>query len=133
MPDSGGTQPGLGELSRLVRDVLQRFETLATKLESQFINKDVFTLYSDGIKRELEHLVSRMNSADQTWTKNLADTVAAERERNDQLEKRNVQLEKRIESLEGNIRWVVRLVIAAVIAFVLAAVGISAKAAGGGG
>lgn len=132
MPDSGA-QPGLAELSRLVRDVLNRFESLATKLESQFISKDVFKLYSDSATRELEHLISRLGSAEQAWTKNLADAVAAEKERNDNLEKRNAQLEKRIELLEGNNRWIVRLIIAAVIAFVLAAVGISTKAAGGGG
>lgn len=132
MTDPGGSNPGLAELSRLVRDVLQRFEGLATKLETQFINKDVFKLYSDGITREIEHLLSRVIAAESTWSKNLDASVAAERERNDQLDKRNAQLEKRVELLEGNIRWVVRLVIAAVIAFVLAAVGLNAKAGGGG-
>ena len=132
MTDPSGGAPGLAELSRLVRDVLHRFESLATKLETQFINKDVFNLYTTGVARELEQLVARMNSADQALTKGLADTVGAEKERNEQLGKRDDQLERRLAEVEGNIRWIVRLVIAAVVMFVLAAVGISARAGGGG-
>lgn len=125
MPDTGA-HPGLAELSRLVRDVLQRFESLATKLESQFVNKDIFKLYSDGVARELEHLVSRMNSTDSSHAKALELAVAAERERNE-------QLENRISKLESNITWIVRIVVAAVILAVLAAVGIGRVKAGGGG
>ena len=110
MPDS---PPGVGELSRQVREVLGRFEGLANKLEANFVNKDIFKLYSDGVTRELEHV-----------SKALDMQVQAEKERND-------QLEKRISKLEGNVTWVVRIVIAAVIVALLAGIGIS-KAGGGG-
>ena len=110
MPD---TPPGVGELSRQVREVLGRFEGLANKLETNFVNKDIFKLYSDGVTRELEHV-----------SKAIDIQVLAEKERND-------QLEKRISKLEGNITWVVRIVIAAIIVALLAAIGIS-KAGGGG-
>lgn len=125
MPDSA-TPPGLGELSRLVRDVLMRFENLATKLETQFVNKDIFKLYSDGVARELEHLVTRMNATDTSTAKALDLSVAAEKERNE-------QLERRISKLEAHLTWVVRVVAAAVILAVLAAVGIGRIKAGGGG
>jgi hypothetical protein len=105
--------------------VLGRFEGLASKLESQFISKDIFKLYSDGVARELEHLVTRMNSTDISQAKALDIAVAAEKERNE-------QLEKRISKLEANITWIVRIVVAAVIVAVLAAAGFKAKAGGGG-
>lgn len=111
MPDS--VPPGVGELARQVRDVLGRFESLANKLETQFVSKEIFKLYTDGVTRELEHL---SKAADQS--------VAMEKERNE-------QLERRISKLESNLTWVVRIVIAAVVVALLAGIGIS-KAGGGG-
>lgn len=108
MPDSGNQSPTPGELSRTVRDVLGRFEALANKLDVQFVNKDIFKLYSDGVARELEHLIKGQ-------------------------EQRDAQLEQRIQKLENNITWVVRIVIGAVVLAVLAAIGISRIGSGGGG
>jgi hypothetical protein len=117
--------PGLPELSRQVRDVLARFEALANKLEANFINKEIFRLYSDGVTRELEHI-----------SRSLDQQVQAEKERNGDLDKRLAvvegNLDKRISALEGNITWVVRAVIGAIIIALLAGIGIAAKAKGGG-
>lgn len=117
MPDSGGP-PGVGELSRQVREVLTRFEQLVNKLETQFVNKDFFKLYTDGVNRELEHLVKSHAELKQDASKSVDTLERAEKDRND-------QLEKRIAQLEGNITWIVRIVIAAIVVAVLAAVGFS--------
>lgn len=107
MPDTGNQAPTPGELSRQVREVLGRFEALLNKLDTQFVSNAIFKLYSDGVARELEHLVKGQDVM-----------VLAEKDRND-------QLEKRISKVEGNITWVVRIVIAAVILAILAALGLS--------
>jgi hypothetical protein len=106
--------PGLAELSRQVRDVLTRFEVLANKLEANFLSKEIFKLYSDGVTRELEHV-----------SKALDVEVKAEKERND-------QLGKRISDIEGNITWLVRVIVAAIVVALIAGLGIAAKAGGGG-
>jgi CHASE3 domain sensor protein len=85
---------------------------LVTKLETQFVTRDFFTLHSDGVKSEQGHLRASVDQLEK-----------AEKERND-------QLERRIKQLEDNQKWIVRLVLAAVIVAVLAAVGFS-KSAGG--
>jgi hypothetical protein len=111
MADS--SPPGVGELSRQVREVLGRFEGLVNKLEAQFVTKEIFKLYTDQMTRELEHLIKGQDQQ-----------VAAEKERND-------QLDKRIAKIESNITWIVRLVLAAVVVALLAGIGLS-KAGGGG-
>jgi len=111
VPDTQNS-PALGELSRQVRDVLTRYEGIANKLETNFVTKEFFKLYTDGLARELEH-ASR--AADRQ--------AAAEKERND-------QLDKRVSKLESNITWVVRVVIAAIVVAVLAAIGISRSGGG---
>lgn len=112
---TGPEHPGLAELARQVRDVLGRFEALANKFEATFLTKEFFKLYSDGITRELEHLSQSMVSS-----------TVAEKEHND-------QLERRIASLESTLTWVVRLVIAAVIAALLAGIFVTKGKTGGGG
>lgn len=105
MPDSSLGPPGVGELSRQVREVLARFEQLVNKLETQFVTKDFFTLYTGGVTREIEHLADGAKNAEKT-----------EKDRND-------VLEKRIANLENNQRWVVRIVLAAVIVALLGIIG----------
>lgn len=117
MPDSGGP-PGVGELSRQVREVLARFEQLVNKLETQFVNKDFFRLYTDGVEREIKHLRQAQADLKQDAGKSVDTLERAEKDRND-------QLEKRIAQLEGNITWIVRIVLAAIVVAVLAAVGFS--------
>lgn len=107
--------PGLAELARQVRDVLNRFEGLASKFEATFLTKEIFKLYSDGVERELEHFSQALTKA-----------ATAEKEHND-------QLERRIAALESSVTWVVRLVIAAVIAALLAGIFVTKQKAGGGG
>lgn len=123
MPDSANP-PGLGELSRQVREVLARYEAIANKLEANFVNKEIFKLYTDGVTRELEHLSDAAKSQIAALAEADKAQKVAEKERND-------RLEQRISKLEGNFTWVVRIVVAAVIVAVLAGVGIS-KAGGGG-
>lgn len=105
--------------------MLARFENLANKLDANFINKEIFRLYSDGVTRELEHIVKSLDSK--------AD---AEKERDAQLDRRIADVESRlggrITEIEGNITWVVRVVIGAIILALLAGVGFVAKVKGGG-
>lgn len=95
--------------------MLGRFEALANKFEATFLTKEFFKLYSDGITRELEHI-----------SQSLVASALAEKEHND-------QLERRIASLESTLTWVVRLVIAAVIAALLAGIFVTKGKTGGGG
>ena len=117
--------PGLAELSRQVQGVLARFESLANKLEANFINKEIFRLYSDGVARELEHVLKAID-----------EKVVAEKERDAQLDKRlseiDSQLGRRVSDIEGNITWIVRVIIGAIILALIAGLGIAAKAKGGG-
>jgi BMFP domain-containing protein YqiC len=105
--------PTSADLARQLQATMGRFESLGNKLEAQFINKDMFALHMDAIRRELE-ILHKANE----------QMLLAEKERND-------RLATRIDQLEGNFTWIVRIIIAAVVVAVLAGIGIS-KAGGGG-
>lgn len=104
--------PGLGELSRQVRDVLVRFSELAVKLETQFVRADIFGLYQKHVERELQSV----------------DREVADIKADDERERKH--LAARVASLEDNQKWLVRIVIAFVI---LGALGVAfgLKNAGG--
>lgn len=45
MTSSSDGQPGIGELQRALQAVLVRFETLATKMDTQFVQKENFNVW----------------------------------------------------------------------------------------
>lgn len=128
MPDSAEGQgaPGLGELSRQVRDVLVRFEGLAARLETQFVRSDIFILYKENLDRELRRLarvvddiedkMDKMPSADKLDKLATVESVKT--------------LEGRVGWLEDNLKWIVRLVLGFVVMGILAAVIVFGKPAG---
>lgn len=117
---------GIGELSRQVRDVLVRFEGLATRLETQFVRSENFQLYKQLVDTAISNLqqrVSELASAEQM--KNLREDV------DDKASKGHVSnLERRVADLEDDKKWLVRLVVGFIILGVLGAVFAVSQAGG---
>lgn len=114
-PEDG---PGVGELSRMVRDVLVRFEGLASKLETQFVRNDNFQLY--------KQLVDQAISGLQDSAKNFARLDRITDLEKDLVEKAGSPefkaLKDRVTDLEDDKKWLTRLLIGFIILAVLAAV-----------
>lgn len=115
---SENESPGVGELSRQVRDVLVRFEGLATRLETQFVRSDNFNLYKqlvDQSIKQLQDVVVQLARAEKVEDleesmKYKADTAAVN------------TLSKRVDDLEDGKKWITRLVLGFIILGVLGAV-----------
>lgn len=90
---------GIGELSRQVRDVLLRFEGLATRLDTSYVQKELYNLRQEVIDKSFLAL-----------EKDKAENSTVE------------ELRKRIESLEDDKKWLVRLVIGFIILAILGAI-----------
>lgn len=120
MPETDSSHaPGLGELSRQVRDVLVRFEKLATQLESQFVRRDIYEWQRSQIESSVKTLDADLKELERTAEANLKDLrgkIETERVTKDS----HVTLEGRVKSLEDNLRWVVRAVLLFVIVGILA-------------
>lgn len=103
-PDEG---PGLGELSRQVRDVFARFEGLARRLEDgQFVRTDLYVLYRESVNTALASLQERVKALD-----------------TGKLEKTDLDsLEKRVAQLEDDKKWLVRLVLGFIVLGIMGAV-----------
>lgn len=95
--DEGGV--GIGELSRQVRDVLVRFEGLVARLDSSFLQKELYNLRQQVIDKSFVDLET--GKADKSTTE---------------------ELRKRIENLEDDKKWLVRLVIGFIILGILGAI-----------
>lgn len=129
-PDPNGV--GVGELSRMVRDVLVRFEGLATRLETQFVRTDIFEFYKLQTQTELTRLSEALSKAADrvTLTERLKDT-------SDDLEKKASKgeleaISKRVSDLEDDKKWLTRIILGFVVAGVLGAAFLVNKASGGG-
>lgn len=124
---SDGESPGVGELSRQVRDVLVRFEGLATRLETQFVRSDNFNLYKQLVDQaiaNLQALVATLARADKVED--------LERDMIDKASSSSVDaLTKRVNDLEDDKKWLTRLVIGFIILGVLGAVFAVSQGAGG--
>lgn len=127
MSDSaeGGT-PGLGELSRQVRDVLVRFSELAARLENQFVRSDIFILYRENMERELRRLTRIVDEIEDKVEK-LPSTESVNKLATTEALK---TVEGRVGGLEDNQKWITRLIIAFVVMGILAAVIAFGKPAG---
>ena len=134
--------PGIGELSRQVRDVLVRFEGLATRLETQFVRNDNFNLYKQLVDQAIFNLqgtVAAMARADK-----LADVEGDMAKKadvnyvtglNKRVETKAAKdvvdaLVKRVDDLEDDRKWLIRLVIGFIILAVLGAVFAVSQGAG---
>lgn len=121
---------GIGELSRQVRDVLVRFEGLATRLETQFVRSENFQLYKQLVDTAISNLqqrVSELASAEQM--KNLredVDGLGQGKASKNEL----TNLERRVADLEDDKKWLVRLVVGFIILGVLGAVFAVSQAGG---
>lgn len=113
---------GIGELSRQVRDVLLRFQTLAERLDQSYMSKEVFDLWQRLVNGEMSQLQTKLTEAIETAKKKAdADDYAALR-----LEKANLHdvtsIDNRVKSLEDNQKWVVRLVLGLILVAIVSAV-----------
>jgi hypothetical protein len=116
----------VGELSRQVRDVLVRFESLAGKLETQFVRTDNFLLYKqlvDQSLRSLDEAVTKLASAEQL--RSLSERVD-KKAGTDSVNALQVE----INELKDDKKWLIRLVATFVILGVLGATFFVAKAGG---
>lgn len=110
--------PGIGELSRQVRDVLLRFEGLATRLETQFVRSDNFNLYKQLVDQSIAGLESTIQSLAR---KDRLDAV--EDDLDDKCDKATVNaLTRRVDDLEDGKKWLTRLVVGFIILGVLGAI-----------
>lgn len=129
MPDTENHAPGLGELSRQVRDVLVRFEKLATQLENQFVRRDIWEWQKAAIERSVQQLDGDLKDIEkvaQGSLKDLKTQVETERATKDS----HATLERRVGALEDNQKWLVRIVLTFVILGILAATIVFGKPGG---
>lgn len=128
-PDLNGVTPG--ELGRLVRDVLVRFEGLAARLETQFVRTDNFDLYKQLVDNAIKQLQTAVSTA--------ADKAVVNdrlRDLDVELDKRSSKsqvddLAKRVGELEDDKKWLVRVVVLFVITMVLTGAVAVSKLTGG--
>lgn len=135
MPTGDGEGVGVGELSRQVRDVLSRLESLAVRLETQFVRGDNFGLYKQLVDQAIVSLQAGVrdietvlrDTPDQSDLSNLASRVDSKASKTD-LE----AVGKRVSELEDDKKWLTRLVVGVIILAVIGAVFVVQKAGTGG-
>lgn len=122
MPPQGDDGVGIGELSRQVQQVLLRFESLATRLETQFVNKESYSIYQLLVDQAIKTL--------QDTTKQLATAETANSLKADVDGKASTGalkgLEQRVSELEDDRKWLVRLLIGFIVLGVLSAIYVAA-------
>lgn len=127
MPDRIDPDVGIGELSRQVRDVLIRFEGLATRLETQFVRSEHLELYKQLVNQTLKTLqdaVSKLASAENVRA--LKDDVDAKADNT-----RVSILEDKVKELEDDKKWLSRLILGFIVMGVLGAVFAFSQIGGG--
>lgn len=134
MPPGDDRDIGIGELSRQVREVLVRFEGLATRLETQFVRGDNFTLYKQIVDQAIAHL--QQDASDMKREIDGLPTATDLKNLKEQVEGKAhassiTTLEERVKELEGDRQWLTRTVIGFVVLAVLGAVFTVAKLTGG--
>lgn len=96
----------VGELSRQVAQVLTRFERLATRLDESYVSRQLYELYVASANANITDL-----KADKVEKSELIIVTASV-----------TAIELRVKSLENNLQWIVRLVVAFVVTAILGAV-----------
>lgn len=116
MPPDGDV--GTGELSRQIRDVLSRFQDLATRLETQFMRTDTFIFYQRLVDQSIAEIKSALlTKASEEKVQNLDDALDGKASKAE-LE----SLKSRVSDLEDDKKWLTRLVFGFIILGVLGAV-----------
>lgn len=105
----------IGELSRQVRDVLIRFETLAARLDVAFVSKELYNLRQQVLDQSLKALEEATDRAASRDSVKKLDESTAKRVEFD-------ELKKRVDGLEDDKRWLIRLVASFIILGILGAV-----------
>lgn len=115
-------QPSVGELSRQVREVLLRFQSLAERLDHSYMSKEVFDLWQrliDGKVLQVgEKCSETLSIADKKADQDDLLSLKAEKANASELN----ALNERVKSLEDNQKWVVRLVLGLILVAVVSAV-----------
>lgn len=87
------------ELARQVRDVLQRFQSLADRMDTVYTTKEMFTLFKTLIDQEIANLKEKIKSVEE-----------------DKSEKNTVDsLTQRVAELEDSYKWITRLIVSLVV------------------
>lgn len=113
---------GIGELSRQVQQVLLRFESLATRLETQFVNKESYSIYQQLVDQAMKTL---QDTTKQLATAETANSLKAEVEGKASMGALK-GIEQRVSELEDDRKWLVRLIIGFIILGVLGAIYVAA-------
>lgn len=115
-------QPSVGELSRQVREVLLRFQSLAERLDQSYMSKEVFDLWQRLIDGKVKGVREQCSDtlAVAKGKADVDDVQALKTEKANQSELN--ALNERVKSLEDNQKWVVRLVLGLILVAVVSAV-----------
>jgi hypothetical protein len=135
MPTGDNEGVGVGELSRQVRDVLQRLEGLAVRLETQFVRGDNFSLYKQLVDQAILQLQGLVKDIETTLrvTPDAADVTALSVRIDSKASKSELEaIQKRVAELEDDKKWITRLVIAFVVIGIISAVFVVQKVGSGG-
>jgi hypothetical protein len=97
---------GVAELSRQVRDVLARFQTLADRLENTYTTKEMFSLYKILVDQAIKTLQDKVIELDRDKAEKSVETSLAQR----------------IANLEDNQKWIARLIVSLIIVAVVGTV-----------
>lgn len=108
----------VGEISRQMKDVLQRFEALINKIDSTFVSRVVWELYTLGLNQQLADIKQDIGEKAAT-----ADTATLHAELDKRVSKTAYDaLEKRVANMEATQTWITRLVGAFIIIGILGVV-----------
>lgn len=89
----------VAELSRQVRDVVARLQSLVDRLDNVYVTKEMFNLFKILIDQEVKNLKEKVENLDKE--KSEKNTEAA--------------LAQRVADLEDNQKWITRLIVSLVV------------------
>ena len=98
--------------------MLLRFERLATRLETQFVNKESYSIYQKLVDQEIKTLQDTTKQLATAETANSLKSEVEGKASNGALK----GLEQRVSELEDDRKWLVRLVIGFIVLGVLGAI-----------
>jgi predicted nuclease of restriction endonuclease-like RecB superfamily len=96
----------IAELARQVREVLGRFQSLADRLDTSYVTKEVFDLYQRGVDKTVGELEK--------------DAANLERDKAEVLAFND--LARRVANIEDNQKWMVRLILGLIVVAIVGTV-----------
>lgn len=124
----------IGELSRQVRDVLMRFERLATSLETQFVRSDNFQLYKELVNQAIVQMQEVLRSCARVEALQGIDTELKKKATLEQLAALEARISSKadkvivdtivseISEIQDDKKWITRLVIGFIVLGILAVI-----------